>query len=457
MKKIIYLILVIGLGLVLNSCDSTTSSSDDKVTYSGVVRLIDLEGNESTSGDVSVAVFIKDYDDIAWDYRLEKPVIVTNTNDSGEFLYKATDNSRYVVYFLMEGYSIKEFEQKELIENVVLYENIEISGVFHEPLLLDGKSDVVVTDDVIFLDTSDLICLGYSRFRIEVGKKIVVYGGINFGERSIISSNDNSYSYNNEQIENFNSFEIMPSCEIINNRFNSIKVFNSDNGIIINNQNEIKIQDIYFLNSNSGLSITYSENINIENFNGKNVAYASSAGIYAIFSSNINIYNSKFINCSNGVIMQEVSLFDAAHNFYENNDTGFFCYNSLGEIKNSDFSHSSIYDLNIRNLDILGTLKVEYNNFYSSTAINQHSLRGTYYEQNIGYNNFIQNDVFIRYVSNKVYKNIDARFNYFNGLSLYTQIMDKIVKIEHPNDYNIEVIIEPFYINPLQDAGVAHE
>lgn len=440
--------------LFLNSCNSSTSSSDDKVTYSGIVKLIDIDGTETTSDEVVVAVFEKDIDDIAWDYRLEEPVVVTSTNEIGEFSYKANDYGNYFVYFLEEGYSIKEIRQNELTDSIILYENFVISGVITNEIILDGTSDLVIIDDVIFLEGSSLIINKDSKIRISPEKRISLYSSIDFSAPVHISSNDKSYTVNSTNIEYFRSFEITPSCKVMSGKINDLTFSFANNGLIINEQSDITMINNKFCNSNEGLSIIYSNNISIENMLAKYIYSGSSAGIFFLFSNNITINNSIFINNNQGVLLQECNLINIYNNNFHNNYLGLYCNNSLGIIEHNDFLTNEHYDISIRNFDINGELRVEYNQFFSQTAINQVSNRGPLYKQAISNNNFRENSIFIRYRSSYDYNDIYAENNYFDGIDTELEIKIKLVDSATYPYQGYTVNILPFKINPINNAGV---
>ena len=222
--------------LILNSCDNSTSS-DKKVTFSGTVKLIDLEGIETVSDEVTVAVFEKDETDIAWDYRLEKPLLVTKTDNTGLFSYKANKTDGYSVLFLKEGYSIKEIRQNMLTGIVKLYRNIEISGTIMNPVELNGISDLVITSNVDFVNNGSLSILSNSKIRIDPGVRVTFYGNISFNGPVTITSNDKAYSFNNEQVVEFMSFEISPLATIQNDIIANVNCSFATNGFIVQNDN----------------------------------------------------------------------------------------------------------------------------------------------------------------------------------------------------------------------------
>ncbi len=458
MKKTLYLILVIILVLILNSCDSSTSSSDDKVTYSGVVKLIDLDGNETVSDEVTVAVFEKDMDDVAWDYRVNNPILVTTTNEFGEFSYKAKERENYYTYFLKEGYSIKSFNQNNLPENILLYEDLVVEGTITEQIILEGKSDLLVTDDVIFTETASLIIQETSQIRIAPGKKITVYGSVDFQDPVDITSNDKSYSYGEDQISEFLSFEITPTANIQTNTIDNLKCSLTNYGFVIRKDN-IQISNSIFVNSSNGLYILNSSGHILTHITAKNIKNESNGGIYLDFVENATISRCLLQGNYNGVKVKEVRNVDINNTLFENNSAGYLSYYSTGVVTNNSFEKND-YGLELLANRGAGVLTIKYNKIeYSDVGVYQHEAGSwnTFNSMIINNNNFIDVDTFIKYDSSGIQQDLDAKNNYFDGLAAESSIQDRIIDTTWQDYGFIDVNIIPFKTRPISGAGIIQE
>lgn len=458
MKKILFQVLVFTLMLLLNSCDSITSSSDDKTTIIGKVKLIDLDGNETVSDEVIVTVFEKDENDISWDYRLNKPVLVTNTDSDGSFSYKAKDNNNYLVVFLKEGYSIKEFKQNSLSDVINLFENIEINGAVTSPIELNGTSDLVITNDVVFIDNGSLSIVNCSKIRIESGKRVTFYNDISFMNEVLITSNDKVYSFNNDQIAEFTSFEISPSATIINNLIEKVRCSFSNYGFVVEKDN-IEIRDCIFSNSSNGLYVVNSDGHVLTNIYAQNITDPSNGGIYLDKVNNTSISRCELKDNYNGIKVSEVRNIDINNCNFENNNRGFLSYQTLGCITNN-FFNNNMYCLELFGNSRTGVLSIEYNIFKGADiGIYQHNT-GSFYHFNtmlINNNNFINNFKFVTYNSATISNDLDATNNYFDGLNNEISILEKIMDTSSVEEFFIDVLVVPFKTSPISTAGILQD
>ena len=458
MKKIIYLMLILGLVFILNSCDRSTSSSDNKVTFSGVVKLRDLDGSETTSDEVTIAVFEKEIEDIAWDYRLNTPLVVTSTNEFGEFLYKAQDNENYYAYFLMDGYSVKGFQQKKLTDNIFLFEDFVIGGIVTNHLVLDGTHDLVIHEDVIFTETGILEIQSASRIRIYPQKKITVYGTLDFQSPVEITSNDRTYSYGVDNINLFVSFEIYPSVIIESNSLENVTCSWSNYGFLVKKDN-IHISNSNFVNSLNGLYVAESNGVILNKIFSKKVIGHSNGGIYLEIVDNVQITNCTLLDNYNGIKVKEVTNLNINNTLFERNFSGFLSYYSTGLISHNQFSNNS------NSLELLGnrssgTLSIEYNNIsVSDIGVYQHEAGSwnTFHEMIINNNNFETTDLFIKYDSSGIHQDLDATSNYFDGLTDENSIQDKIMNTSTEQELFIDVNVVPFKTRLISSAGIIQE
>ncbi len=455
MKKILYIMLIIGLIFVLNSCDSSTSSSNDKITINGVVKLVDLNGNETLSDEVTVAVFEKNVDDVTWDYRLENPIIVTKTNDYGEFSYKADDSDNFIVYFLKEDYSIKGYNQKDLSESVLLYENLVISGSVTNQIILDGTSDLVVVGDLIIIDNGSLIVNELSRIRISAGVKVIIHSSIEFFAPVIITSDDSSYFWSNEEIEAFLSFEVTETATIANRELVGLTLSYSYNGFIIRTT-DLSIRDSNFINSGNGLYLIESNDVLVENIICKNIYEETNAGVYLERTNNIDIRNSSFEYNINGIKSKESNNINFYNNKFSNNSVGFLSYQNDGLISHNVYENNHSSDIFLMGNSHAGEIKIEYNNFSSDTAIHQRGAASWPYFNRliINNNNFINNNQFINYYSSSLDNDIDGTNNYYNGLTSVNGIIEKITDLSPSPNVDFQVNIIPFKTRFISSAGI---
>lgn len=446
------------LMMVFYSCNSGTSSSEDKVTISGLVKLVDLDGNEAPADQVTVAVFEKDESDLAWDYRLEKPIIVTETNELGEFSYKADDSDNFIVYFLNNGYSIKSFNQKNLVETINLFEDIEISGTITSAIQLNGTSDLVITNDAIFIDGGTLSVSNNSLIRIAAGVNARFYSNINFAGPVSITSNDKIYSFNNDQVAEFMSFEIGSSATVLNNTISDVICSNTKNGFIIQTNN-IQINDSYFINSSNGLYFLNSDGHILSNIFVENISNPSGAGIYLDMVNDAIITKCDLVNNINGIKVKEVYNLNVNNCKIENNNSGYLSYYSTGLITHNQFNENS-YGLELLGNRTSGNLFIQYNAINDSDiAVYQHESGSwsQFYSMIINNNNFINVNTFIKYDSSGIYQNLDATNNYFEGLSSETEILARILDSSLLSELFIDVNVIPFKTSSISSAGIIQE
>lgn len=457
MSKISFLMLIIIMTLLLVNCESSTSS-DDKVTYSGTVKLIDLEGNEIISHEVTVAVFEKEATDIAWDYRLNKPLLLTYTDNDGKFSYSANDNDNYVVVFLKEGYSIKEINQNELNDDMLLYENHYINGIVDGPIALDGSFDLIISGDTFFIDSGSLIVTKSSKIRIETDSKVIIYSMIDIASNLRIMSNDKVYSFGNSHIEEYHSFTISQESNVVNNELNNLSVSNSRYGFIIEKSN-LSICECQFYNSKNGLYIRNSNSIGINDIIGINIEEETNAALHLEFVNDVVISNSRFIDNFNGIKAKEVVGINMNNCSLSNNNIGYYSLYSTGIIEHNELFSNSQADLNLIGNKTIGLLEISYNNFCSDTSIVQSEL-GSYwvfYQMAINFNNFKDNNIFIKYDSSGIFQDIDATNNYFDGLNSESAILERIIDNSPIEDGLIDVHVVPFKTSPISSAGVTQE
>lgn len=456
MKRIVYFILIIVLMLHFSGCDKNTSSSNKKLTYSGIVKLIDLEGNELVSDDVTVAVFYKDINDFSWDYRLNEPILVTETDDTGHFSYNANENNSYITVFLKEGYSIKEIRQS-MISNVInLYQDIEIEGTITSSIELNGTSDLVIVNDAIFIDNGYLSVLEKSKIRINPGVKVISHSNINFNNGVLITSNDKMYSFFNEEVSKFMSFEIAATATISNNLIKAVRCSFTTGGFIIQSGN-VEVTDCLFSNSSNGLHILNSNNYELNNITAQNIYDSSFGGIHLEMVNNVVINGSRLEDNYNGVKVTGGSDININNCSFKNNERGYLSFYSTGNI-----DHNLFLDNNI-SFELLGNKRDGILNINSNVIEN--SNIGVYEHNNnthtwstfntllINNNNFIEIPLFFKYYSSHIAHSIDATNNYFDGLSAETDILSKIIDIASSTQPK-KISIVPFKTKPIPNTGI---
>lgn len=448
--KILSLLLV----FFLYGCDDTSTNTDKEI-ISGVVSLIDLEGNFTIVSGVQVVVFEKDIANIAWDYRLMSPMSYTSTDVDGRFLLEIEKRDNLIVVFLYEGYSVKEYSLNDLLENVILYQDIEISGAINYPIILDGTFDLVVTGDTFFIEGSSLSITESSKIRIETNEKLTIASAISIENDLSISSNSKVYTLFNETVELFNAIEILPQTDVSEDLISRVSCSFSNNGLLIRKGN-LTIKESFFTNSNNGLYINDVNDVSIEKIGVRNILNISGGGIYLDNTNNVQILNCDFSFSRNGIKVKEVSELFLTNSYFRNNTCGYLSYFSTGSIENNTFANNSVADIELMGNSTDGTLYIIENIFSSLNALYMHPAGSWHFLNNviIKNNNFIENDIFIKYSSSSFISDIQAQNNYFNGFTEEVEIQSKIVDTSSVEQLFIDVLVMPFRVVPYGLAGV---
>lgn len=395
--------------IIICSCDSSTSSSEDEETYNGVVNLIDLSGNESTSENITVAIFNYDENNITWDYRLDTPVVVTKTNRFGEFSYEANDVNSYICVFLFEGYSVKKIKQNQLPDNITLYENLVVENIVDYEINLTGLNELVVMENTTFTDNSSLVVSSPSTIRIESGKVLNLHTKIVIEGSLTVTSLDKTYVLDNDNIAYFDKVFVSNAADIGNNEIAEINLSFSNNGMLIENS-QLLIKKMFLTNCNTGLSFINSKNITIENLNSSNITNMDKASLFFYLSDNISVTNSIFKNNGVGLRLMNSSNICVKNNIFDSNDIGIYNEKSTGEIAHNNLINNLTCDTYIRNDNIVGSLFISKNEFYSDSGIILRTMNlENYYSQTISYNNFYSSSRYISFFHVtyiKIYKQV---------------------------------------------------
>ena len=307
-----YFLLSLAALLLLLSCDSSTSPSEDSFTISGKVSLLDSEGNPVTEGLEDIIVMIyntieidpdllqvkADYphigaeinQEVFFDIRDEEPIKTVSCDSEGNYSF-SIPKGNYNLCFYGENYGYKLIHELEVTSDQALSE-----AVLYEVISLSGSiSDFTFESDKVYYITDDLIIPANSNVLFETGTNVDVADNKKIffiGDFNIIENQYDTYI-------KFNSF------------YNTTRSKNIFRGIEFINISNLTVEKCIIKNAVTGI------------------------GLSSILSS-VDINNCILFNNSIGVSTQQVSSITVSNcNIYNNYNLGIdltcknYCYNNI--------------------------------------------------------------------------------------------------------------------------------
>ncbi len=375
MKNVLLTILVI-LTLLLLSCDSDSTSSSEKYTLSGNVKLLDLDGNEVLEGLSNVSIMIYDLveidsgllqvkadypfigsdvnQEVFFDIRDKSPIKEINCDDNGNFTSKIAKGTYNIVVY-SEDYGYKMFYDYNLdsdssINDINLYEIQELSGAVSN---FTFQADHVyhITDDLVIQENSNVVLQAGAYIDVADNSKIYVNDDFNITENNGKNVNFNSIYYKNQEKNLFSGIEIM-SGENIN--IYSLIVKNASNALLFSNQLAItQVTNSSFINNNRGI---ITQNIISVNISECNIFNNTSIGCEIDSQNSLN--NNIVYNNNEGVRVVE-AISDLSNSYYLDNWMGIRC--AFYEEVNI---HNNEFDKNEFGISMSGSNPaINFNNF----------------------------------------------------------------------------------------------
>ena len=181
-----------------------------------------------------------------------------------------------------------------------------------------------------------------------------------------------------------------------------------------------------------------------------------------IFFQNVidgEVSNSVFVNNYIGMKIKDRFEGEIFNNYINKNYIGIKILYFLGTIRNNQLEGNQIdinYAYNMEHEE--KSIEIISNNLYSNVGIKYFIAPNyiIYYNMNIENNNFKSAEMFIGYYSRYFEENekIDAANNYFNGFTNIEMIEQFIYDLW--DDDLDEIILEPFEILPVPNAGIGN-
>ncbi|MBI9032070.1 hypothetical protein JEZ13_08745 [bacterium] len=477
-----YFLIIISV-LLLLSCDSSTSPSDESFTLSGKVSLMDTEGNPVTSGLEDIIVMIyntvdidpdllqvkADYphigaeinQEVFFDIRDAEPIKTVNCNSAGEYSFSIAKGDYNLCYY-KEDYGYKLIHELEVSSDQSLAE-----AVLNEVISLAGSiSNFTFESGKVYHITDDLVVPANSNISFETGayvdvannKKIFMMDSFNITEigtdnyvkinsiyniagekyifRGIECVNINSLNISNVSVKNSSSAILLQSS-VIDVTINNCVLSNNSNSISSNSNSTFVVTNCLIVN-NSGIGITSNSNSEIKN----SIFFSNDIG-FKISMNATEIYNCYLLNNYMGIRTVGYQEQIIRNNDFDKNDYGITASGSSPNIEYNSFRNDST--------------DIEVNRMFISTGIYNFS------NPIITNNNFFKEDRTIidligkhveglpgdEFHGNGVSSNINATNNYWKS-TVYTELCEYNTNTEA----NQGIIFLPKRNNELSNAGI---
>lgn len=476
-----YFLIIISV-LLLLSCDSSTSPSDESFTLSGKVSLFDAEGNPVTSGLEDIIIMIyntvdidqdllqvkADYphigaeinQEVFFDIRDAEPIKTVNSNSTGEYSFSIAKGDYNLCYY-KEDYGYKLIHELEVssdqsLAEVVLNEVISLSGFISDFTFESGRV-YHITDDLIIPANSNVYFETGTYINVANNKKIYVMDDFN-----IIKNQINDYIEVNSIFNNQTSRSIFRGFECVNGNsyhFESFLIKNTTTALSFNSVNaSVNINKSTIIKSNIGISTVLVDTITIVN---SNVLNTTSIGI-DLNSSNLCNSNIVFGNYEGIRSVDTISLITNSY-FMENHmgvRLGF--YESI-EIMNNEFSSNDI------GISMSGASPIiSYNNF-KDDDININTCKryvqgyDEFSNPSIKFNNFSSGECYIDLIGNDDLFSSSGIFTWgvHNDLVIRRNNCQKIDNFRDNLYYGYsegyEILVEFPYNNTIIEAGIGNQ
>ena len=359
---------------------------------------------------------------------------------------------------------------------MTLYPETHISGNISGSVTVETNHHLVIDDDTIFIpNTSTLIIQPGAVIRINPGIDFTVHGTLTAqGEENNmfwITSNDgfspfarchgersrttkgNGFLGRNDSIQIYNSFELSSYASISDDLIEWGK-FDYGNISFSTAVSNLDINHLIYRHSESGLTISDTDNVNASNIISKNCLNESDGGIVALNNENISIENNIIVDNYNGIYSKFCDNTLIKNNYISNNTKGIWSLTVFGDIEHNELTSNSECDVKLAGNIVLGEINIKYNDLRSDTGIWQYEQGSfsSFYTMIINFNNFHCTDLFILYDSSGILNDIDATNNYFDSLNTEDEIRMRI--IDTLEEYNIIVLIDNWTQCLIPDAGI---
>ena len=263
------------------------------------------------------------------------------------------------------------------------------------------------------------------------------------------------FSVSRDEVAIYNSMILSEWASVSNDLIEWGK-FDFANTCLLNKVNNLHMQNGIFRNGNCGF---FSTNVD-STFCGKlflmNCYGESEGGIHYLNVNNGIIKESILCYNCNGLKIKDGFMGEIKNNYFILNYYGGTFYYFIGSFVNNELINNIESDILLfGNPSNNGSSVIfSYNNFYSNIGIIQRPLDSYKYNPYIyiNYNNFFCYLFFIKYNSQYMTNDIDATFNYFNGLENEEEIYEKI--IDTSGYYLVNVIIDGYVIIQFNNAGI---
>lgn len=399
--------------IALQSCSKTTSPKTGKLT--GTVSLIDDTPNaplqqeidysgitvaiyQTTTLDTTITRINRDYPNLGvlinqeteFDHRLQSPVRVTTTNETGSFTLSNINKGKYNLVIFKEGWGVRYLcdlminkdsqtldelinQKKSLRDSIELYPVRTLSGYVYEPYIFEANHSYVITDDVSMQGNVEFQASAYIWIAptksINIDNGMIKTSNPDLGFTKITTSY-NMYETSISTITPSNHYFYSVLCSsyasFYNNQLSSVVTTFSKNGWDIRIPG-VAISNIVLRDNDVGLQCNQVSNISISN---SNVSYSKNSkyGGFAISNSNgIDIQRLIVTKCVVGVSQDNCPNANISESyFYANTSKDIFnSFFTTGNVAHCtmDRSHTAIHNSGNSNTN------VQYCNIISQIGI----------------------------------------------------------------------------------------
>jgi|GEM_PF-6820982 len=195
-----------------------------------------------------------------FDHRNSNPIATANSGGDGSFKLEGIPTGKYNLVISKPGWGVKYLFGKTLLqgentldasegEYLLLHPVAEFAGVYSSnTFTFSAENDVVISNDVHFLEGTIVIINPEAKIWISPGKKLTFYGEVRFGgtiEHPIsINSDYAMYSHAQTEVSGFEAIVFAETASLGANGMHGVIVSNINSGLIAR-CNSFKLHDSY--------------------------------------------------------------------------------------------------------------------------------------------------------------------------------------------------------------------